>query len=108
MSSPPPGLVVGIVREPKTIKLVLAGELDLAAAPAFERQLEEILGEDARSVTIDLQDLRFLDSAGLRALLVAHRRLTDSGRELLLAPGPRAVQRLFELTRTDRIFRFVA
>ena len=106
MSSPPCGLVVGVEREPQTIRLRLAGELDLASAPGLEHQLEDLLSEDIRRVTIDLRDLEFLDSAGLRALLVAHRRLTERGRELLLGPGPRAVQRLFELTGSDRIFRF--
>ncbi|HEY2440466.1 MAG TPA: STAS domain-containing protein [Solirubrobacteraceae bacterium] len=106
MSIGPCGPVVGVEREPNTIRLKLAGELDLASAPAFEHQLEDLLGEDIRRVTIDLRDLEFLDSAGLRALLVTHRRLTESGRELRLGPGPPAVQRLFELTGSDRIFRF--
>jgi anti-anti-sigma factor len=98
--------VVDVERKPHAIRLRLAGELDLASAPRLEHQLEELLGDDIRRVTIDLRDLQFLDSAGLRALLVAHRRLTESGRELLLGPGPQAVQRLFELTGSDRIFRF--
>jgi anti-sigma B factor antagonist len=107
MSSAPSGLVVGVEREPQVITLVLAGEFDLAAAPAFERKLEEVVGEDVQRVTIDLRDLQFLDSAGLRALIVAHRRLTESGRELVLRRGPRAVQNLFELTGFGQLFRFV-
>jgi anti-sigma B factor antagonist len=100
-------LVIGVKHRTGTVVLVLHGELDLASAPALQQQLEAAAATGVRRILVDLSDLHFIDSTGLQVLLYADRRLREEGRELLLTPGPRGVQRLFELTRTDVILRFV-
>ena len=56
------------------------------------------------AVVIDLSGLRFIDSSGLRVLVRAERELRDSGGQLVLVRGPRAVRRVFALTSLDRHF----
>jgi anti-anti-sigma factor len=61
------------------------GELDLTNASALD---EALLQTSARAVILDLGGLDFVDSAGMRAIDRAHRRLADDGRMLLIvAPG---------------------
>jgi anti-anti-sigma factor len=61
------------------------GELDLTNASALD---EALLQTSARAVILDLDGLDFVDSAGMRAIDRAHRRLADDGRMLLIvAPG---------------------
>ena len=79
--------------------LRLSGELDLVSEP----QLTEALAEAEPPVRIDLTDLAFMDSTGLRALLGEareHEGLKLSGE---LQP---AVQRLLDLTQTLAILPF--
>jgi anti-sigma B factor antagonist len=57
-------------------------------------------------VVIDLSGVEFFDSAGLHVLLDAQRRLREQGTGLFLRRGPRAVQRVFELTDTAGSFWF--
>lgn len=99
-------LVIRSQRDPQLLVLTLSGELDLASAPALEQLLDDAQETAVSRVVVDLSRLEFSDSAGLHVLLNAHRRLRGSGQELVLRRGPRAVQRLFELTGTDSIFRF--
>jgi anti-sigma B factor antagonist len=85
--------------------LALFGELDLASAPQLEYELAKVESPGTR-IVIDLSGLEFIDSSGLHILLNANRRFAQNGDELVLRRGPRAVERLFELTQTQQRFSF--
>ena len=88
--------------------IALSGELDLSGAPALDDEIGRLASADGvERVVVDLRDLEFLDSSGLRTVALAHRRLAAAGRELMLVRGPETVQRVFEITRMDERLRFV-
>ena len=76
------------------------GDLDLATVLPLQHGLDEVLERGVTSVVIDLRELTFIDSTGLRHLLALTRRATADGFDLELLPGTPAVMRLFELTGT--------
>lgn len=76
----------------------LAGELDLASAPRLDEELRRSELGGLPWLVIDLRELEFMDSTGLRALLTAHSRASESGRRLTLVVGEGAVGRLLDLT----------
>jgi anti-anti-sigma factor len=84
--------------------ITLLGELDMLAIAELESELERVT-EDV--VALDLRSLLFLDSAGLRTILVARDRLDSEDRRLVLVRGCRDVQRVFEITRTTERLEFV-
>ena len=59
-------------------RLEVDGDLDIAAAPVLEREVQRLLAAGHRDVTLDLGGTTLLDSAGLGALVRAaqeiHRR----------------------------------
>ena len=77
--------------------LELIGELDLDGAPRVEAELMRVEAGDAQSILIDLGSLEFIDSTGIRLLLMAAERCNASGR-LTILKGPRQVHRVFEIT----------
>jgi anti-anti-sigma factor len=79
------------------------GDLDLAVADDFERQIRRLAG-DGRVVVIDLRGVAFLDSSGLRSLLTLRNDAKRNHHRLVLVPGPPAVQRVFHLTATRGLF----
>jgi anti-anti-sigma factor len=85
----------------------VAGELDLATCHLLREGIVSALGSDARKIVLDLRDLTFMDSTGLRAVLAAEREARDQNKELAIIRGPRAVQRVFELTSLDSKLPFV-
>jgi len=101
----PAWLEVRRVDHPLGVVLTLGGELDLATVPVLQERLDDVMRGKA-AVVIDLSRLRFIDSSGLELLVRAERRQRDSGAQLVLVRGPRAVHRVFALTSLDSHFEF--
>jgi anti-sigma B factor antagonist len=78
--------------------LALAGELDLATACDLEAAVLQVCADGAEDVTLDLSQLVFVDSAGLRAVVSARAICTEHGCSLRTTHAQKPVERLFELT----------
>jgi anti-anti-sigma factor len=73
------------------------GELDLTAAASFGTAVREAL--TAGAVVVDLSEVTFMDSAGVRALNTALRESAEQGRELRVSAEMQpAVVQVLELT----------
>ena len=102
----PASLAISTTSGPDTTVLGCSGELDIASAPALTRALDEPEVSGAARLVIDLTQVTFMDSTGLRALLLARQQADASGQALVLRPGPNQVQRVFELSGTLERFTF--
>ena len=83
------------------------GEVDLATAPAFEERVREAAAAGFARVVIDLRDVTFLDSSGLRVLLAAHVAGQDGSPPLDVVRARPGVHRVLELTGLDGVFHWV-
>jgi anti-sigma B factor antagonist len=80
--------------------VALSGELDVAGAALLERELDRLLSEHGPSrLALDLGGLDFMDSTGLRLIVLTDARAREHGSQLLLVRGNEDVQRVFEITR---------
>jgi anti-sigma B factor antagonist len=80
--------------QPDVLRLI--GELDMGGTDALGRALQRHL-ERSSSLTLDLRELTFVDSTGIRALVTVARSLDGRGARLrLVSPRP-IVDRLFRL-----------
>jgi anti-anti-sigma factor len=95
-------LIVRSEHEDDVCIIELIGELDLDGAPRLEEELRAAETGDAASIVVDLGQLEFIDSTGLRLLVMAAER-SAPGRFSLLR-GPKQVHRVFEITdMVDRL-----
>jgi anti-sigma B factor antagonist len=78
-----------------------AGDLDLDTVHRVEAALTELREEGAASLVLDLRELTFMDSTGLRLVIRWHTAARDEGFEFAIVPGPEVVQRVFRLTGMD-------
>ena len=62
----------------------VGGTLDLRGAPEFDCEIERLLRGDTKEILVDLRDVEFMDSIGLRSLVAAHRRALRAGVPLWL------------------------
>jgi anti-anti-sigma factor len=76
--------------------LSLDGELELATAPRIERELRRIEETDAGVILVDLEDVTFIDSTGIRLLITAAARCRRDGRLVIDRPSA-AVLRVLRL-----------
>lgn len=94
-------------REAGVHTISLAGELDLATAGEVQRELERVEATDARRIVLDLSELTFMDSTGVRLVVSANARSRDGDGRLELVRGPHNVQRVFELCGVVELLPFV-
>jgi anti-sigma B factor antagonist len=87
--------------------IALSGELDIASAPALEAKIVELCTDGARSVVIDLSELAFIDSTGLRAIMGARSLCDERSCDFSLVPGGKSIQRVFVLTGLHEYLPFV-
>jgi anti-sigma B factor antagonist len=78
--------------------LTLVGELDVATAPGLQATIDQLCEEGAREIVLDLHELSFIDSAGLRVILTSRRLCERQGSDFSLTRAQPHAQRLFELT----------
>jgi anti-sigma B factor antagonist len=84
------------------------GELDLSGADLLEGELDRLAGDPTvATVVLDLRGLAFMDSSGLRLVVLTDMRFRELGRRFALVNGPDAVQRVFEITRMATRLDFV-
>jgi anti-anti-sigma factor len=91
-------LRVEVEERPDVLLISLSGELDLTGADRLEEAVDGRLPATPRGVIVDLRELEFMDSTGLRALLVIADRAAELGHRFAVVRGRRQVQRLLELT----------
>jgi anti-anti-sigma factor len=85
--------------------VALSGELDVAGAGLLEHELDRVLADHGPSaLVLDLSGLDFMDSTGLRLVVLADQRASQEGRRFAVVRGGDDVHRVFEITRmTDRL-----
>jgi anti-anti-sigma factor len=91
-----------------TVRVRFEGELDLTTVPNAEEFVSNIEREHAPdTLVLDLRDLRFLDSSGLRFILTVDARARKEGRRLRIVSGPEAVHRVFRIALLEKRLEFV-
>jgi anti-anti-sigma factor len=92
---------------PDRVVLELHGELDLSAAPLLAAEIERAENGEHGVLVLDLENLDFVDSAGLRVILAAHERALGSSREFAITTGTPQVRRLFEIAGVGEHLRTI-
>ena len=78
--------------------LRLAGELDMAGVDRFERLLTADQTSEAATFVLDMRGLTFIDSSGLRAVIMADQRVRAEGGRFIVVRGPDQVNQVLEMT----------
>jgi stage II sporulation protein AA (anti-sigma F factor antagonist) len=84
------------------------GELDLATASELEAAVLPVVSE-GRHAIVDLRELEFMDSSGVRVIVAAHVAAGENGGRLSLvrlAPGT-PIHRVLEISGLDRVLDLV-
>jgi len=84
--------------------LTVAGEVDLATAPAFRERLVELIAGGDHHLVVDLSATDFLDSTGLGAIVTALKRIRGHGGDIRLVIAHDRIRKVFEITSLDRVF----
>ena len=76
--------------------IVLSGRLDTVTAPQLEAELEKILS-DSDALVLDMANLEYISSAGLRVILKAQKAMNTKGTMKLIHVGE-SIMEVFDIT----------
>ena len=97
-ATPEPTLHIRTEGEADVLTVALSGELDLASAGMLDTVIAELCADGATRIVLELGELEFMDSTGLRSVLVGEELCKVSGCELLIGSTSRQVARLFDVS----------
>ena len=96
---PTPGpFELTLERHSVAVELRLAGELDVATCPRMLLEVDRLLGEECRLLTIDLDAVTFMDAAAIGALVHVHQQMIANNGALAVICDDGQPRRLLELT----------
>ena len=99
-----PGVTVTARADGDTVLIVLAEEIDLSNADSVERQIVDAISNQAMRVAIDLTDIGYIDSIGMRVLFALTTRLETAQIGLkLVSPIGSPARRVIEISGLDSI-----
>lgn len=80
------------------------GVLDSTQADKFRSDINDAVQSGASTILVDFEDVTFMDSSGLGALVGAFKSLRAHGGNLCVCSINEQIRILFELTSMDRVF----
>jgi anti-anti-sigma factor len=81
-----------------------SGILDGTQATQFRQEISDLVKENIKIIVVDFQDITFMDSSGLGALVLSLKTVRAAGGQILVCSLNDQVRMLFELTSMDRVF----
>jgi anti-sigma B factor antagonist len=93
-----------VVESPGGARVILRGELDAASVRAADSTLRELLDRGPDQVTLDLTELDFMDSMGVKFLIDGRDAAAERGVDLALAYEEGVVERVLTVSGVATLF----
>jgi anti-anti-sigma factor len=90
------------------VSLSISGEIDLATVDQLEKDLKLCHESGSGNLVVDLTGADFMDSSGLRSLVMADRSYRDAGRRFALVVENGPISRLIELSGVEATIEVVS
>lgn len=82
-----------------------SGKLDATTAPVFEESCLEWIGQGESMLVVDLKDLEYLSSAGLRSILAVGKKIKSAGGTLSFSSLTPNVAHIFSISGFGSLFK---
>ena len=89
--------------EADMVAITADGEIDLATVNTLRSAITNALQSGASRLTLDLENVTYIDSSGLGTLIGAHKRLASSGGTVTVRCSKPRILRLLSITGLDRV-----
>jgi anti-sigma B factor antagonist len=89
------------------ISLAVEGEVDIATVEDLQTAIDEVFADGESNLVIDLTGSSFMDSTGLKALVMSHRKFDGADRSFAIAVNGGPVSRLIDLSGVNTSIRTV-
>ena len=93
-----PSFGIQVICNGAVTRIAPSGELDIATTPALEQAIADATGAPGAALVLDLRELTFMDSTGLRTLAQINARAEDEGFTLSIVRGSSQIERVLEIS----------
>ena len=83
-------------------ELVISGRLDTGTAPELEAKLKQV-PKDIQTLYLNMQNVQYISSAGLRVVLLAHKLMLPTGGKMIIRSPSAFAKQVLEATGMDSI-----
>ncbi len=90
-------------RQDGVLAAAVGGRIDGTNSAEFEQALRTAVQDDDRAVIVDLEQLAYISSAGLRAVLLTAKFLSNQGAKFALCSLAAPIREVFEVSGFDKI-----
>ena len=90
---------VEINEQKSVVKVSLIGALNTDTAPAFEARLQEVIAQGLQVTILDMKELDYISSAGLRVIFKAAKQVKAAGHRLAAANRRPHIDKVFEILK---------
>lgn len=80
------------------LTLVVTGRLDTTTSPELEKEIQESVTDTVSDLAIDMENLEYISSSGLRVLLSAQKMMLGKQGSLTVLKPNEVVSEVFEVT----------
>lgn len=85
--------------------IMTKGRLDQSLNPRLEQSLMKLLDDGCQRFIVDLSEVTYINSGGLRCLVTAWRKSREQGGDLVLCGLNSRLEEIFSLVGFDRVFQ---
>ena len=85
--------------ENSVARVVLDGALNTDTAPAFELRLQDVVNQGHALTVLDMKNLEYISSAGLRVIFKAAKQTKNAGNKLAAANRKPHIDKVFEILK---------
>lgn len=82
----------------KGILVSVTGRMDAVSSPEFEKELGKLIDENNVNFVVNLKELNYISSSGLRTVLITAKKLKGKNGRILLASLQTVVKEIFEIS----------
>jgi anti-anti-sigma factor len=100
-------LSINTEKKANSLVLTLAGRIDASCAKDLENQCLEWIEKGEKQMVMDLSQVNFISSAGLRVILLVAKRLEPNGGRVKLAGLNATLMDVFEISGFSKLFVIV-
>ena len=90
---------VAIDEENSVARVALAGALNTDTAPDFEQRLQQVMDGGHQLTVLDMKELDYISSAGLRVIFKAAKQTKAAGHRLAAANRKPHIDKVFEILK---------
>ncbi len=97
-------MTIDAIPSGSNVVLKIIGRMDANNSPEFEKACNGWIEQGARHIVVDMSELAYISSMGLRYFVNVGKSLNDKGGSLRLSGIHGLVKQLFEITRLTNVF----